>query len=168
MTAAGSAHKVDFCGIDLIVCTHIRHSIFQIGNHKTYLRVSSSSNCITQDEGADLTKTFLDNFYNGADVTGLIAVYNGDMYLMPVSVNAFTNFVEQEKPADVKVDITLENTKVPGMIQLAGDTELPTTFSGFSDVTISWELVSGACASLNGNKLTVTIPAAAEQMRIAF
>ena len=137
---------------------------FQLGNHKTYLRVSSSSNCITEDEGKALTKSFQDNFYNAADVTGLIAVYNGAMYLMPVSTNAFTNFVEQDKPADVKVDLALDNTKIAGMIQLAGDTELPTTFSGFADVSIAWELVSGTCASLAGNKLTVTIPAAAEQI----
>ena len=137
---------------------------FQLGNHKTYLRVSSSSNCITEDEGKALTKSFQDNFYNAADVTGLIAVYNGAMYLMPVSTNAFANFVEQDKPADVKVDLALDNTKIAGMIQLAGDTELPTTFSGFSDVSIAWELVSGTCASLAGNKLTVTIPAAAEQI----
>jgi len=134
---------------------------FKLGNHKTYLRVSSSSNCITKDEGAALTASFIENFYNGADVTGLIAIYNGDMYLMPVSAEPFTNIVELEKPADVKVDTTLDNTKLTSIIQVAGNTVLPTTFSGFSDVTIAWELVATEgvnCATLNGNTLSVTIP----------
>ena len=142
---------------------------FQLGNHKSYLRVSSSSNCITKEDGEKLTADFQKNFYNSADVTGIVAVYNGDMYLMPVSVNAFTNIVELEKPADVKVDTALSNTKLPSMIQIAGNTDLPTTFSGFSDVTIAWELVSVAgvdCATINGNVLTVTIPTAAQTVKV--
>ena len=132
---------------------------FEIGNHKTYFRISTSSNCITEDDGRTLTSTFNNNFYNAADVTGIIAVYNSNMYLMPVSKDALTNIVAQEKPDDVQVDITLENTTVPGMIQVAGDTTLPTTFSSLVGVSISWELVDGAgVATLNGATLTVTIP----------
>ena len=139
---------------------------FTIGNHKTYLRVSSSSNCITKDEGATLTSFFNDNFYNGADVTGLIAIYNGDMYLMPVSVSPFTNIVELEKPANVKADTALDNTKLPGIIQVAGNTTLPTTFAGFSDVTIAWELTASDYATLNGNTLAVTIPESAQTITL--
>ncbi|MBQ8147113.1 MAG: hypothetical protein IJ039_10040, partial [Clostridia bacterium] len=142
---------------------------FKLGDHKTYLRVSSSSNCITKEEGETLTANFQNNFYNGADVTGIIAVYNNSFYLMPVSVDAFTNIVELEKPADVKVDTALTNTKLPGMIQISGDTKLPTSFSGFSDVTLTWELVATEgvnCATLNGNILTVTIPESAQTVTL--
>lgn len=139
---------------------------FKLGDYQTYLRVSSSSNCITKEEGKTVTDTFNANFYNGADVTGLIAVYNGAFYLMPVSTDAFTNFVELEKPDDVKVDTALENTKISTLIQLAGDTTLPTTFSGFSDVAIAWELISGDCATLSGATLTVTIPDAAQTVTL--
>ncbi len=142
---------------------------FKLGDYQTYLRVSSSSNCITKEEGKTVTDTFNANFYNGADVTGLIAVYNGAFYLMPVSTDAFTNFVELEKPDDVKVDTALENTKISTLIQLAGDTTLPTTFSGFSDVAIAWELVAADgvnCATLSGATLTVTIPDAAQTVTL--
>lgn len=142
---------------------------FKLGDHKSYLRVSSSSNCITKDEGKTVTEFFNSNFYNGADVTGLIAVYNGDMYLMPVSAEPFTNIVQLDKPADVKVDTALENTTINSMIQIAGDVTLPTTFSGFDDVTIAWELVATEgvdCATLNGNILTVTIPASAQTVTL--
>lgn len=142
---------------------------FELGNNKSYLRVSSSSNCITKAEGKTVTETFIANFYNSATVTGIIAVFNGGFYLMPVSSAPFTGFVEQEKPTDVKINIALENTKIPSIIQVAGDTALPTTFSSFSDVSIAWELVVGetaGCATLNGSTLSVTIPEAAETITL--
>ena len=140
---------------------------FEIGNHKTYFRISTSSNCITEDDGRTLTSTFNNNFYNAADVTGIIAVYNSNMYLMPVSKDALTNIVAQEKPDDVQVDITLDNTTVPGMIQVAGDTTLPTTFSSLVGVSISWELVDGAgVATLNGATLTVRVPEEAKTVKL--
>ena len=142
---------------------------FQLGNHKSYLRVSSSSNCITKDEGKTLTENFQANFYNAADVTGIIAVYSGNMYLMPASVNAFTNIVEQVKPDDVKVDTALENTTLPGIIQVNGTTNLPTSFSGFSDVAISWELVAAEgvdCAAVRDNVLSVTVPESAQTITL--
>ncbi len=140
---------------------------FEIGSHKTYFRISTSSNCITEDDGRALTATFESNFYNAADVTGIIAVYNSAIYLMPVSKDALTNIVSQEKPDDVQVDIALENTTVPGLIQLAGNTSLPTTFSSLTGVSISWELVDGAgVATLNGATLTVTIPEEAKTVKV--
>ena len=142
---------------------------FQLGNHKSYLRVSSSSNCITKDEGKTLTENFQANFYNAADVTGIIAVYSGNMYLMPASVDAFTNIVEQVKPDDVKVDTALENTTLPGIIQVNGTTNLPTSFSGFSDVAISWELVAAEgvdCAAVRDNVLSVTVPESAQTITL--
>ncbi|MBQ4107991.1 MAG: hypothetical protein IJC80_01180, partial [Clostridia bacterium] len=142
---------------------------FQLGNHKSYLRVSSSSNCITKDEGETLTENFQANFYNAADVTGIIAVYSGNMYLMPASVDAFTNIVEQVKPDDVKVDTALENTTLPGIIQVNGTTNLPTSFSGFSDVAISWELVAAEgvdCAAVRDNVLSVTVPESAQTITL--
>lgn len=140
---------------------------FEIGEHKTYFRISTSSNCITEDDGRTLTSTFESNFYNAADVTGIVAVYNGAIYLMPVSKDALTNVVAQEKPDDVQVDIALENTSVPGLIQLAGNTSLPTTFASLTGVSISWELVDGAgVATLNGATLTVTIPEEAKTVKV--
>ena len=140
---------------------------FEIGSHKTYFRISTSSNCVTEADGRTLTEQFNNNFYNAADVTGIIAVYNSNMYLMPVSKDALQNIVAQEKPDDVQVDIALDNTTVSGMIQLAGDTTLPTTFSSLVGVSISWELVDGAgVATLNGATLTVTIPEEAKTVKL--
>lgn len=140
---------------------------FELGNNKSYLRVSSSSNCITKEEGKTVTETFKANFYNSATVTGIIAVFNGGFYLMPVSSAPFTGFVEQEKPTDVKINIALENTKIPSIIQVAGDTALPTTFAGWTDLSITWEITEGDAATLSGNTLTVaTVPTEAKTVAL--
>ena len=141
---------------------------FQIGNHKAYLRVSSSSNMITKAEGETVTETFNANFYNKADVTGVITIYNNAIYLMPVSSAPFTNITEQEKPADVKIGIALDNTTIPGYIQAVGNTTLPTTFSSFSDVAIAWELVGeSTVASVSNNVLAVSaIPEEAQTVTL--
>ncbi len=139
---------------------------FKIGNHTAYLRVSSSSNMITKAEGETVTKTFTDNFYYKADVTGIITLFNNAIYLMPVSSAPFANLVEQELPDDAKIDLAINNTTVPGMIQIAGDTALPTTTT-INGVTISWALVNGAdCATLSGSTLTVTIPEEAKNVTL--
>ena len=139
---------------------------FKIGNHTAYLRVSSSSNMITKAEGETVTETFKANFYYKADVTGIITLYNNAIYLMPVSSAPFANLVAQELPDDAKVDLAINNTTVPGMIQIAGDTALPTT-TNIDGVAISWALVNGAdCATLSGSTLTVTIPEEAKNVTL--
>ena len=130
---------------------------FSLGNHKSYLRVSSSSNCIVEADCKALTEKFNENFYNAVDITGIVSVYNGAIYLMPVSADPFTNITEQETPDDAKVDIALKNTQVLSFIQAVGDTKLPAGFSSFADLVITWELVSaeGDCATLNNGVLNV-------------
>lgn len=142
---------------------------FSLGNHKSYLRISSSSNCITEADGKALTEKFDVNFYNAVDITGIVSVYNGAIYLMPVSADPFTNITEQETPADVKVDIALKNTQVIGFVQATGDTKLPTGFSSFADLVITWELVSAEdnCATLTEGKLNVAaIPETAKTVTL--
>ncbi len=138
---------------------------FQIGDYKTYFRISTSSNCLTQDDGRELTSYFESKFYNAADITGIIAVYNSAMYLMPVSKDAITNAVPQVMPDEVQVDVVAENVSVPGIIQIAGDTTLASTFASLPGVSIAWELVDGAgVATLNGTTLSVTIPEEAKNV----
>lgn len=140
---------------------------FQLENNKSYLRVSSSSNCITKDDGKAITEAFEDSFYYSATVTGIVTLYNNNFYLMPVSVDAFSNLQAQTVPADAKVNLALSKIKIPGMIQVAGDTALPTTFAGWTDLSITWEITEGDAATLSGNTLTVaTVPTEAKTVAL--
>lgn len=129
-----------------------------LAGKNSYLRISSSSNATTADQEATIKSLFAANFYNKADVTGIIAQYNGSFYLMPVSEAAFSNFVEQEKPDDVKVSTEKDALSINKTIVMAGDITLPTAGANFTDVAISWALAETANATLVGNVLTPVLP----------
>lgn len=125
---------------------------------KSYVRISGSSNCTTKAQEDTIIANHKANFYNLADVTGLVTVYNNAMYLAPVTDGAFSNFVEQEKPDSVKVEVEKGSLTVTSPIVVAGDVTLPTAGSNFADVAISWALAETANASLAGNVLTPVLP----------
>ena len=133
-----------------------------LAGKNSYVRISSSSNCTTADQEATMKANFAENFYNKADVTGLVTVYNNSFYLAPISENAFSNFVEQEKPDNIKVEVENKALSVPSTIVYANDVTLPTAGANFSDVAISWALAETANATLANNVLTPVLPESGE------
>jgi len=129
---------------------------FSIGATKSYLRVSSSDNMLSDEE----TKAFKDGFaaLNGkyATVKGMATVYNGAFYIQVITTDAA---VEQEPPerdpagqiADVKGRLAID-TKING----SGSTfTLPTQDTVYPDVKIAWAASSEIAAIENG-KVTYT------------
>ena len=133
-----------------------------LAGKNSYVRISSSSNCTTADQEATMKANFAENFYNKADVTGLVTIYNNAFYLAPISENAFSNFVEQEKPDNIKVEVENKALSVPSTIVYANDVTLPTAGANFSDVAISWALAETNNASLANNVLTPVLPESGE------
>jgi hypothetical protein len=129
-----------------------------LAGKKSYVRISSSNNCTTKAEQETIIANHAANFYNLADVTGHITIYNNAMYIAPVTADAFSNFVEQEKPDSVQVEVEKGNLTVASPIVVAGDVTLPTAGTNFADVAISWALAETANASLAGNVLTPVLP----------
>lgn len=129
---------------------------FSIGATKSYLRVSSSDNMLSDEE----TKAFKDGFaaLNGkyATVKGMATVYNGAFYIQVITTDAA---VEQEAPerdpagqiADVKGRLAID-TAISG----SGRTfTLPTQDTVYPDVKIAWAASSDVAAIENG-KVTYT------------
>lgn len=129
---------------------------FSIGASKSYLRVSSSDNMLSDEE----TKAFKDGFaaLNGkyATVKGMATVYNGAFYIQVITTDAA---VEQEAPekdpagqiADVKGRLAID-TAISG----SGRTfTLPTQDTVYTDVKIAWAASSDVAAIENG-KVTYT------------
>lgn len=124
---------------------------FSIGASKSYLRVSSSDNMLSDEE----TKAFKDGFaaLNGkyATVKGMATVYNGAFYIQVITTDAA---VEQEAPekdpagqiADVKGRLAID-TAISG----SGRTfTLPTQDTVYTDVKIAWAASSDVAAIANG------------------
>lgn len=129
---------------------------FSIGATKSYLRVSSSDNMLSDEE----TKAFKDGFakLNGkyATVKGMATVYNGAFYIQVITTDAA---VEQEAPerdpagqiADVKGRLAID-TAISG----SGRTfTLPTQDTVYTDVKIAWA-ASSEIAKIENGKVTYT------------
>ncbi len=129
-----------------------------LAGKNSYLRISSSSNCTTADQEATIKSGFAANYYNLADVTGLVTVYNNSFYLAPLTENAFSNFVVTDKPDNIQVEVETKNLSINKNIVVPGNVTLPTAGANFTDVAISWALAETTNATLAGNVLTPVLP----------
>ena len=130
---------------------------FKLADKEAYVRIPSSNNCITKDEQEAFKKLHTDNFGYTADVTGIVQLYSGNFYLIPVSADAFTNCKLPERSDAEKLDMELGNIVLPGRITENTVIEIPLTGSTYPEVTYAWTS-DHACAVVDGGKITVTLP----------
>lgn len=111
---------------------------FTLGNKTSYVRISSSSNCMSKDDVTKFEADFVANKGNIADVTGVISVYNEAFYLIPVSVNAYSNIVVPDRSDAEKVEFELGNIEITDKV--AADTEitLPAAGTKYTNVKFAW------------------------------
>ncbi len=111
---------------------------FTLGNKTSYVRISSSSNCMSKDDVTKFEADFVANKGNIADVTGVISVYDGKFYLIPVSVDAYKNFATPDRNDAEKVEFELGNIEITDKV--AADTEitLPAAGTKYTNVKFAW------------------------------
>lgn len=129
---------------------------FTIGASKSYLRISSSDNMLSEDE----TKAFKAGFAalkgKYATVKGLATVYSGAFYIQVITADAAVEQAAPEKdPAgqieDVKGRLAID-TKISG----SGRTfDLPTQDTVYNNVNIAWAADADVASIANG-KVTYT------------
>ncbi len=143
---------------------------FKLGELESYIRISSSNNCIN--------KTAVDEFKAGhtehqgwlANVTGIISQFNGAFYIIPAGVPCVEYLSEIQKTPAEKVEIELGNLSVTENVTADTVITLPLTGSRYEDVTFAWALTENACASYDATtgKLTVTLPEAATKITLTL
>lgn len=129
---------------------------FKLDGLEAYLRISSSSNCTTKAEADTIKSNHTAKKGYTADVTGLVSVYNGAFYLIPVSGDAFSNFKLGEKsPAD-QITHELEKVKVGAKYAKTTEITLPLKGTDFAGVTFTYT-VEGTCLAFDAatGKLTI-------------
>ena len=132
---------------------------FQLGEHKVYLRISSSNNATTSEAIANIKAVHAANYGNVADVTGVISIYSGNFYLSPVSADAFSNIKISEKTDAEKVEAEKEGLKLPASYTSDTVVDLAAAGQYYDDVVITWALVEeNAAATLADGKLTLVVP----------
>ena len=114
---------------------------------------------------AAIDKAHADHFGYTADVTGILILYSGNPYLIPMSTDCFTNFQFVEKTAEEKVDAELAELKLEGTVTSSTVVDILTVGKYYDDVTISWTSDS-EYAVVDGNKLTLTVPTAGATAKI--
>jgi len=130
---------------------------FKLGGKETYVRISSSNNCITKDEQTAFINGHTEHFGWVADITGIVSVYSGSFYLIPADTNVITYLNEIEKTPAEKVAIEKANIDLVSVISKDTVITLPTVGSNYDDVTVTWTSDNEAAVVAEGT-LTVTMP----------
>lgn len=130
---------------------------FLIGNHKVYLRISTSNNATDKASLATIKQNFADHRGDTADATGIISLYNGSFYLSPVSADAFTNFKQPERNDKQKAEFELGAINFDEKITSDKTYDLVVKGTTYDNVTIEWA-VEGEGAAIADGKLAIKIP----------
>ena len=131
---------------------------FKLGDKESYVRISSSTCCLYGDDLKTFKETHTNNKGNMADVVGVIATYDKAFYIVPVSVNAYSNITAITRTDAEKVQYELDAIDFATAVKNDATFELAVAGKMYEDVVISWTS-DNACAvvSADGKELTITL-----------
>lgn len=152
------AFLVTIKGVTILEAGENGYYYFQLGEHKVYLRISSSNNPCTSADVDAIKAAHAANFGNTGDVTGLVSIYSNKFYLTPVSGEAFNNFTVVEKTPAEKVATEKENFSINTSYNASGNYTLPLTGANYSDVAVSWASDSEYVVIGDNGAITVNVP----------
>ena len=129
---------------------------FKLDGVESYVRISSSSNCTTKAEADTMKANHTAKQGYTADVTGLVQIYNGAFYLIPVSADAFSNFSLGEKTPAEQITHELNKLSLKTTFTKNEEITLPLKGADFAGVTFTYT-VEGNCLAFDAatGKLTV-------------
>ena len=131
---------------------------FSLGGKETYVRISSSNNCITKDEQTAFINAHTEHFGYIADVTGIVSLYSGNFYLIPATeAPALANFALPTRSDAEKLEMEVGTVELAGVISESTTIALPTTGETYNDVVYAWTSDS-EYAVVDGTSLVVTVP----------
>ena len=132
---------------------------FSIGGLNSYIRtyVTDFPTTLTPDDKAAIDKAHADHFGYKADVTGIVVLYSGNPYLIPMSVDCFTNFTAVERTPEEKIAAELSVINLPANVGTATVVDLPLAGANYTDVAISWTSDSANAVVGTDGKLTISL-----------
>ena len=141
---------------------------FKLGDKETYVRISSSNNCITKDEIAAFKAGHTEHAVWSANVTGIVSLYSGSFYLIPATADTFEYLGEIKKSDAEKIEIDLGAIEITKNATEDSVITLPLTGATYEEVKLAWTLSETGCATLDAaaGKLTITLPDVAEKIAL--
>ena len=132
---------------------------FGIGEKSGYVRtyVTDFPTNLKADDKATIDADHAAHFGYTADATGILILYNGAPYLIPMSVTPFTNYTEVIKTPAEKVEAEKENLKIDEKITDNTVVTLPLVGQFYNDVTITWTVDNTAFVIGENGKLDIKL-----------
>lgn len=133
---------------------------FKLDGLESYIRVYATD-CPASVTDEQMT-TIMDEHgkHTGwkANVTGVVVMYGGAIYLNPVSVDAFEYLSEIERTPAEKLDVEAEKISIDAAVNFDTTIDLPLKGSMYDDIVISWTS-DNTCAVVDAEngKLTVSL-----------
>ncbi len=133
---------------------------FKLADKEAYVRISSSNNCISKEDIESFKKIHTDNFGYTADVTGIVQLYSGNFYLIPVTADAFANCALPERSDAEKLAMELETVTVDGVFTESKTVDLPVAGTTYPEVKYAWTSDNAGIVIGADGKMTITVPEA--------
>ncbi len=134
---------------------------FSIGEQQGYVRTYVTdfpAGMLTADDKAAIDADHLAHFGYKADVTGILILYSGAPYLIPMSVTPFTNYEAVTYTDAEKVASEKDNIKVSTSFSADAVINLPLVGANYPEVSISWVSDNAAIVIAEDGTATITVP----------
>ena len=134
---------------------------FSIGQREAYVRSYKTDfpTTLPMTSKEAIEAAHNEHFLWTANATGILVLYSGNPYLIPVSETPFEFLEAPQLTSEEKVDLTLETITLPGDITTDTTLELPLTGKNYSEVTITWTVDSTDFNIGEDGKMPITLGA---------
>ncbi|MBR2927141.1 MAG: hypothetical protein IKC31_06150 [Clostridia bacterium] len=140
---------------------------FAIDGKQSYIRISGSANMLSAEDTATFKSNVAANIGMSATATGIVSIYNNQIYLIPVTVDAYADFAILNRTPQEQVEFEASLMDALGTITESGNITLTTDAKLYDGVTITWTLAETTVATLEGNVLNIAVlPDAASEITL--
>lgn len=142
---------------------------FTIGGVKGYVRTYVTDMChevANADAKATIDAAHAEHFGWTADATGILILYSGNPYLIPVSTTPFDYKELVQATAAEKIADSIDAISVASKVASDTTITLPLVGANYSDVSIAWKS-DNECATIDSTgKLTITLQDEAQKVTL--
>ena len=140
---------------------------FELGSAKGYLRtyVTDFPTTLKAEDKATIDALHAANRGNTADVTGILVLYSGNPYLIPMTLDCIANIQQPDRNDAEKAAFELSTITVDKQLNSDKVLTLPTVGSTYGEVAITW-VSDNAAAVVDGGTVTITVPDTAVEVTL--
>ena len=157
--------------------TNSQYLYFKLNGHEGYVRtyitdfpttleiVKNEDTTVSSKDKTAIDTAHAEHFGWTANATGILILYNGNPYLIPVSVDCFEYLEFVEKTAEEKIAAELDGLTFESNYSSDAVVDLLTAGKNYKDVAISWTSDNAAIAIADG-KATIVVPETAVTVKL--